>query len=281
MLTNSRTLMAKFLFFTLIFFIYQIQASQVLIPAGESLMGCSTGDQFCDDDEGPSGGVTVYVKAFLIDIHETSVAEYQQCVLAGECEKPFDYKRTHYCNYDAPGRENYPQNCINWHNAKNYCQWRGARLPYEAEWEKAARANTNTPYFWGHTPANCNVAVMDPGKPHQPDTSTDGCYRDLSWPRGSFSPNPYGLYDMIGGTSEWVENWYQKDAYQTLYVNGDITLPNTGSHKVIKGGSWDEKHWSQRVSNRFFKPTTGNPDLYGSNGFRCVSEINDNKLVEK
>ena len=246
---------------------------QVVIPAGEFLMGCSEGDTLCDNDEGPQGGVKVFVPAFAIDVHETSVAEYSACVEAGECDRPFDYKRTHYCNYDAPGRENYPQNCVNWENAKAFCSWRGGRLAYEAEWEKAARGGTSTPYFWGHEPASCKVAVMDPGINGEPDTSTDGCYRDLSWPRGSFSPNPYGLYDMIGGTSEWVDNWYVTDAYETLYAKGDLTGPQKGVHKTIKGGSWDEKHWAHRVSNRFSKPTTGNPDLYGSNGIRCVFDV--------
>lgn len=246
------------------------QTKQITIPAGHFQMGCSAGDKLCDDDEGPVGGVRVFVKEFSIDIHETSVKEYRDCVKAGKCERPFDVKRTHYCNYDAPGRDNYPINCVNWNMAKEYCEWRGARLAYEAEWEKAARAGTDTPYFWGFEPAHCKVAVMDPGKSGEPDTSTDGCYRDLSWPKGSFPPNPLGLFDMIGGTSEWVENWYQKDAYSDLYAKGKIGLPKTGHHKVIKGGSWDEKHWAHRVSNRFAKPVTGNPDLYGSNGIRCV-----------
>ena len=249
------------------------QIKQVTIEAGSFYMGCSEGDELCDPDEGPQGGVNVYVDKFAIDIHETSVAEYTQCVDAGQCTKPFDYKRSHYCNYDAPGRGNYPLNCVNWQQAKQYCQWRGKRLALEAEWEKAARAGTDTPYFWGHTPANCQKAVMDPGLPGQNDFETDGCYRDLSWPRGSFAANPYGLFDMIGGTSEWVENWYQKDAYTTLYTRGQLTAPQHGTTKVIKGGSWDEKHWAHRVSNRFHKPTTGNPDLYGSNGIRCVTPI--------
>lgn len=244
---------------------------QVTIPAGKFTMGCSANDKLCDEDEGPEGGVTVFVPEFSIDVHETSVAEYRACVVAGQCARPFDYRRTRYCNYNAPGRDNYPQNCVNWNNAKHYCAWRGMRLAYEAEWEKAARGGTVTPYFWGVTQANCKVAVMDPGKQGQPDTSTDGCYRDLSWPRGSFPANSFGLFDMIGGTSEWVENWYQQDAYQTLYSKGLLTFPKSGKRKVIKGGSWDEKHWAQRVSNRFAKPITGNPDLYGSNGIRCVN----------
>lgn len=249
----------------------KVAIPQVTIPAGVFTMGCSKGDTLCDDDEGPQGGVEVQVAEFAIDVHETSVAEYRACVTAGACAKPFDYLRTHYCNYDAPGRDNYPVNCVNWNMAQQYCQWRGARLPFEAEWEKAARGGTHTPYPWGFKPASCKTAVMDPGTRNQRDTETDGCWRDLSWPRASFAPNPLGLYDMIGGTSEWVANWYQKDAYAERYHKGDLKGPETGTKKVIKGGSWDEKHWAHRVSNRFAKPVTGNPDLYGSNGIRCAN----------
>lgn len=249
-----------------------LNTDMVHVPAGPFRMGCSTGDVLCEADEGPEGGVRVDVHGFYIDRSETSVAEFRACVEAGACERPFDYRRTHYCNYDAPGRDDHPVNCVNWNLANHYCTWRGARLAWEAEWEKAARAGTHTPYWWGYAPADCTRAVIDPGGPEQPDTETDGCWRDLSWPRNQFPANPLGLYDMIGGTSEWVANWYAEDAYVRLYAAGDLRGPAMGVRKVIKAGSWDEKHRAQRVSNRFSKPVTGNRDLYGSNGIRCAMD---------
>jgi len=255
-------------------FAEQPNAKQVLISAGTYQIGCSENDELCDADEGEPGGITVTVPEFYIDTQETSVEEYKKCVNAGSCKKPFDYLRTHYCNYSAPGRENYPINCVNWNNANTYCRWRGARLAYEVEWEKAARAGTDTPYYWGHKPADCSKAVMDEGKRTDSNFETDGCWRDLSWPRNSFKANPFGIYDMIGGTSEWVLDWYQADSHFTHFKQGKLTGPKSGTKKMIKGGSWDEKHFSQRVSNRFSKPITGNPDLYGSNGIRCVTPTN-------
>jgi len=242
----------------------------VAVPAATSLHGCSPNDRLCDADEGALGGVLLEVPAFMIDIHETSVQEYRQCVDAGVCARPFDFRRVHYCNYDAPGRDHYPVNCVNWPQALQYCGWRGGRLAYAVEWERAARAGTQTAYPWGDQKADCTMAVMDPGKPGEPDTQTDGCWRDLSWPRGQFSPNALGLYDMVGGTSEWVMDWYSRSTLSTHYAQGKLTGPISGDHKVIKGGSWDEKHRAQRVSNMYHKPKTGNPDLYGSNGIRCV-----------
>lgn len=246
---------------------------QVLIPSGSFQLGCSVNDKLCELDEGVSGGVLVNVPAFFIDTQETSVAEYRACVDANVCQRPFDFRRTHYCNYDAPKRDDYPINCINWNMAATYCQWRGGRLAYEVEWERAARANTNTPYYWGYQPADCTRAVIDAEALNKPDTETDGCWRDLSWPRNSYKPNSFGLYDMIGGLSEWVMDWYDPNSHANLHANGKLTGPKTGKLKMIKGGSWDEKHWAQRVSNRFAKPVTGNPDLYGSNGIRCVTPM--------
>ena len=249
----------------------QIDIPQVEIPGGAFHFGCSSGDRLCDADEGVQGGIAVQIPGFSIDVHETSVNEYQRCVAAGQCSKPFDYLRVHYCNFDAPGRGDYPVNCVNWQQAREYCDWRDSRLAYAVEWEYAARAGTQTPYVWGFEKADCQRAVMDPGLPGQRDTETDGCWRDLSWPRGSFPANPWGLFDTIGGTSEWVMDWYHPGAFQEYYSKGHLTGPQMGNHKVIKGGSWDEKHKSQRVSNLYHKPVTGNPDLYGSNGIRCVT----------
>ena len=120
---------------------------QAFIPAGPFPFGCSAKARLCAPDEGQPGGVMIDVPGFYLDIQETSVAEYRHCVETGACETPFDYLRTHYCNYGAPGRDNYPVNCVNWKMALQYCHWRGARLAYEIEWEKAARAGTVTPYY--------------------------------------------------------------------------------------------------------------------------------------
>ena len=111
-----------------------IDIEQIEIPAGPYSAGCLIKDQECQLDEGSSGGVKVFVPRFLIDSQETSVAEYRLCVEAGVCERPFDFRRTHYCNYDAPGRDDYPVNCVNWNNAISYCTWHNARLAYEVEW---------------------------------------------------------------------------------------------------------------------------------------------------
>ena len=76
---------------------------------------------------------------------------------------------------------------------------------------------------------------------------------------------------MIGSVSEWTMDWYDVDVHEKYYKKGQLKGPQHGDKKAIRGGAWDEKFWAQRASNRFAKPTTGNPDLYGSNGIRCVT----------
>jgi len=243
----------------------------VKIDAGNFNMGCSYDDTDCDPDEGKRGGTVVYVDTFYIQKHEVSVAEYRSCVKTTKCVEPYTYQRNKYCNYDAPGKDDHPVNCINWPQAQTYCSVTGGRLPLEAEWEKAARAGTDTRYPWGYETASCSHAIMDD------DTTSgsvknefDGCGEDRTWPRGSRRPNQFGLYDMTGGTAEWVHNWFSEKSISELYATGLLNKPQHGRWKVIRGGAWDEKAWAQTSSNRWAKTPTGHSSIYGSNGFRCV-----------
>lgn len=250
-----------------------IQRSQSLIkiPAGDFQMGCSFDDKDCDEDEGPRGGVRVFVDEFFINRHEVSVAEYRHCVMSGHCQTPHTFQRNKYCNYDAPGRDQHPINCINWLQAQNYCLRQGGRLPLEAEWEKAARGGSAARFPWGHADATCQQAIMDDNKTRgSVPGEHDGCGEDRTWPRGSRAANRFGLYDMQGGTAEWVYNWFAQDAIQHLYAKGMLSAPDNGRWRVIRGGAWDEQAWAQTSSNRWAKPPSGHRSLYGSNGFRCV-----------
>ena len=73
-------------------FMFPALATQrVEVPAGSFQMGCSVNDSACDKDEGPAGGTSVQVPAFLLDVHEVSVGEYQRCMDAGKCTRPKDH----------------------------------------------------------------------------------------------------------------------------------------------------------------------------------------------
>lgn len=253
----------------------EVPAGAVTIPAGSFRMGCSSGDPDCRTDEGPQGGVPVAVNGFWIDRYETSVGEYRACVAAGVCERPIDHARNRFCNYDAPGRDDFPLNCVDWFQARDYCAWRDARLPSEAEWEKAARGGTATRYPWGDERATCEYAVMDDGVYISREGETDGCGRNRLQERGSREPNPYGLYDMQGSVAEWVYNWYEPEAIERRYGHGDLSGPDEGRRRVIRGGAWDEGPAAQRSSSRWSKVPKGHRSLYSSNGFRCAGSLPD------
>jgi len=246
--------------------------TSVLIPAGEFHMGCSSGDTACADDEGPPGGTAVNVPAFYIDTHEVTVAEYERCIAAGTCSRPKDHTRNQYCNMGAKGRDDHPANCVDWPDALAYCQWQGRRLPYEAEWEKAARAGSTQRYPWGQT-VTCRNAILDDGKTTGSVAGEgDGCGEDRTWPVGSRAANGFGLYDLQGNAGEWTMNWYTPNALRELYAKGDLKGPATGRQRVVRGGSWDENPDNLRSSYRNVKPPLSGASIYGSIGFRCAKD---------
>ena len=102
---------------------------------------------------------------------------------------------------------NLPVDSLTWDEASDYCKKVGMRLPTEAEWEYAARAGTTTPFYWGATlsgkeanfcDSTCALNIREP-------RVTDGFKHTA--PVGSFPPNPFGLYDMAGNVSEWIQDW--------------------------------------------------------------------------
>lgn len=237
---------------------------RIAVPAGPFQMGCSQGDKKCGTDEGKVGGTSINVPAFVIDKNEVTVADYKKCMAAGKCERPKDHQRNKYCNLDAPDRDNHPINCIDWKDAAAYCQSIGARLPFEAEWEKAARAGTKTAYPWGNS-VSCKQAILDDGVTQgSVKDEPDGCGEDRSWPIGSRQANALGLFDMHGNVGEWTANWYSDNALTTLYAKGDLKGPQGGKQRVVKGGSWDENIPNLRSSFRNVKPPVSGNGVYGS-----------------
>lgn len=247
-------------------------AGQVTVPAGAFQMGCARGDTACEPDEGRPGGVTVQVPAFAIDTHEVTVAAFRACVQAGRCQPPLTQQRNRYCNYGAPGRDTHPVNCVDWEQAQAYCQWQGGRLPWEAEWEKAARAGSKSRYPWGNQ-MDCRQAILDDGRTRgAAGDELDGCGEDRTWPVGSRPPNALGLYDMHGNAGEWTGNGYAPDALTMLYARGDLKGPAASPRKVARGGSWDEEKNNLRSSFRNTKPPRQDNAIYGSIGFRCARD---------
>ena len=244
-------------------------ADPVRVEAGPFDMGCSIGDPDCDQDEGPPGGTRIQVPGFAIDAEEVKVSAYLRCLEAGACQRPKDHARNKYCNLGAQGRDDHPINCVDWDQALAYCHWIGGRLPYEAEWEKAARASSTTRYPWGQE-ASCEHAILDEISPAAAAREPDGCGTDATWPVASRGANGLGLFDMHGNAGEWTMNWYARDAITTRYAQGDLQGPESGQRKVVRGGSWDENRPNLRSSYRNVKPPQSGDAVYGSIGFRCA-----------
>lgn len=238
-----------------------------LVPAGEFTMGSNDGT----DDEKPAH--TVYLDAFYIDKYEVTNAFYKTCVEAGACEPPrADYSQTHSSYYGNPEFDNYPVIHVDWYQAKTYCEWRNARLPTEAEWEKAARGTDGRIYPWGNDfngnivnfcDATCSLDWAD-------KTYNDG-YEDTA-PVGSYedSVSPYGVYDMAGNVAEWVNSQPQIYPYRADdgRESAELTM---GTARALRGGAYEHVQDFLRSSFR----SAGDPLGVGvSLGFRCAKDAN-------
>jgi len=210
----------------------------VLVLEGEFTMGSES-----NSDEQPIHQVSL--GTYYIDKYEVTNALYKVCVTAGVCREPTN--TTHYNNAQYA---QHPVLSVNWNMAKEYCEWRGASLPSEAEWEKAARGTDGGTYPWGEG-IDCSLANY-----YGKDNGNDYCVGDTT-PVGSYESgiSPYGAYDIAGNVWEWVEDWYK--AYPGNTINSD----EYGTiYRVLRGGSWVSIDNSLRSAVRFFS-TPANPPL--------------------
>ncbi|MEO8355077.1 MAG: SUMF1/EgtB/PvdO family nonheme iron enzyme [Chloroflexota bacterium] len=227
-------------------------AGMVLVPEGEFQMGSGRGLA----DEQPVH--TVYLDAFYIDKYEVTNQLYKACVDDGNCEPPrqtyFFVESPNRIYYDNPQYDDYPVIYVDWNMAKAYCEWRDARLPTEAEWEKAARGKEGNTYPWGRD-LDCQKANYQNCVNR---TSEVGIYED--------GKSPYGVYDMTGNVWEWVADWYSQNYYATSPRNNP-TGPIVGQSRVLRGGSWPR-----------FDVTAYHRSNFGANyntfdiGFRCARD---------
>lgn len=228
----------------------------VLVPGGNYSIGSN---EF--RDEQPVH--TVLLNDFYIDQYEVTNALYAACVDAGVCSPPQASRSATRSDYY--GNEQYadfPVIHITWEMAKVFCEnWRGARLPTEAEWEAAARGTNGEKYPWGDN-IDCNYSNFnDWGRFCVGDTIHVGSYE--------LGKSTYGVYDLAGNVAEWVSDWYDEDYYWGLpHDFFNPTGPSTGLDRVIRGGSWADSAYAVRSANRNWRdPEEASQEI----GFRCAA----------
>jgi formylglycine-generating enzyme required for sulfatase activity len=233
-------------------FIESDGVTMMFVPAGPFSMGS---DQY--NNEKPIHAVNL--SAYYIDRFEVTNAAYQRCVEAGACAPPKQsnsFTRTAY--YGNPEFDEFPVIYVDWNMAKTYCEWRGDRLPTEAEWEKAARGADGRTYPWGEgigcDKANYNFNCKG-------DTAKVGSYLA--------GVSPYGLYDMAGNVLEWVNDWYDGNYYQNSPASNPMG-PSSGQYRVLRGGSWGNLGYVVRSAGRRYST----PDnIVNVVGFRCARSL--------
>jgi formylglycine-generating enzyme required for sulfatase activity len=226
-------------------------SEMVFVPAGPFLMGSPPVEG--DQDEMPQRGV--FVDAFWIDLYEVTFAQYDLFTRATNAPKPvIPVLQDDPAKLMAPEQ---PAVAVSWSQARDYCAWLGKRLPTEAEWEKAARGDRAVVWPWGQEfgPGLANIQGDEDGFAY---TAPPG-----SFPSGrSF----FGLYDASGNVAEWVADWYDHRYYLGAPFESP-TGPESGKHRVYRGGSWNDTPSEVRTAKRFAAAPHQTSAVIG---FRCA-----------
>jgi formylglycine-generating enzyme required for sulfatase activity len=239
----------------------------LLVPGGPFTMGTDRGGE---QDEHPAHTVTL--PAFWLDRTEVTNAAYAACVAARACGPRAAHLASalHHGRDEDFARPLEPVTGITWDNAREYCAFRGARLPREAEFEKAARDTDDRRFPWGNDLPTAQTTAFgrtgDGGGPDDVGTHPLG--------RG-----PYGHEDLAGNVWEWTQDEYDPVAYsrpgaargvpgtcdeikKTLEelraahkqgFTGSNPIPTTCEH-VLRGGAYNYAAAGLRTTNRVHHP---------------------------
>jgi formylglycine-generating enzyme required for sulfatase activity len=224
----------------------------VVAPPGEFEMGWAD-----NAAEAPVHHVVI-ARPFAIGRREVTFAQWDLCVAAGACKyNPSDH---------GWGRGERPVIDVSWDDLKPYIGWLSQktgqtyRLPSEAEWEYAARAGSETPYWWGPEVGTGRARCQECGGEQARQTA----------PVGSFRPNPFGLFDTAGNAAEWVQDCWNPSYRGAAPHDGSAWNDGDCTVHVLRGGSFGSKANAVRSSARF----RYDEDVrYYANGFRVARDL--------
>ncbi len=218
----------------------------IYIPAGEFQMGAQ------EFEDNPPRSVTL--SDYWIYRYPVTNDMYRLCVATGACEEPAT--EPPYEDVFDIARKDYPVVGVSWEQAQTYCQWMGAELPTEAQWEKAARGTDGGTFPWGEDDPSCDLL------------NYQGCVGDTT-PVLAYYPDgmsTYELLDTAGNTFEWTSDVYQEDYYKDAPPSNPPG-PETGSYRSIRGSGFNSTADLLPLAHRaYLQPEKYREDL----GFRCV-----------
>jgi formylglycine-generating enzyme required for sulfatase activity len=207
--------------------------NMVVVQAGSFKMGSP--DLAHHKDEYPQHDVT-FAQAFAVSQTELTFDQWDACASHGDCSSQI--------SAGGWNRGQQPAINITWQDAERYVQWlsdvtgKKYRLLSEAEWEYAAGVTKPTLYFFGNDDSMLDqygwYEVNANGQTH---------------PVGGKAANPFGLKDMYGNVSEWVEDCYH-DGYRGAPSDGSAWVTGDCSHRVVRGGDWLAHASSLRSTSR-------------------------------
>lgn len=253
-----------------------LDRSMAPVPAGAFWMGDAEGRR----DEQPVRRITL--RGFQIDRYEVTHAQYRIFIESTGADPPRYWVEDRY----PQGTAAHPVVGVSWRQAWTFCRWAGKRLPTEAEWEKACRGEAGLAYPWGWEwdPHRANVGVefgrvwptrleetwawlAGGGRPAAPSLLPVG-----SLPEGS---SPFGVMDLAGNASEWVEDAYNWTGYEGLPSEEPLITEPPWNH-VVRGSGWIDLPGQQprvafvsRCAARSSSHSAGDPRV----GFRCAQNL--------
>ncbi len=244
----------------------------VSIPLGSFVMGAASGEEEREKvpqefrgQASPQRSVAIS-RPFSLGRYEVTRSQYatfaaatrhasgSSCVSFSNDDKWVARPGLNWLNPGFPQTDNDPVVCVSWNDATAYVEWlskttgKSYRLPSEAEWEYATRAGTKTARYWGDGRNEAcrfaNAADRTTAQKRNLQINPDynfQCADNFAYtaPVGTFQPNGFGLYDMLGNAWEWVEDCWKIPNYLGASSTQEAKSGSDCSHRIARGASWD------------------------------------------